>query len=116
VAPSARRCVCCMPCDKIRTSDEMNRNVGESQSLTETLTVLITQRAWRAVERWRGAGQRGAATAPVGEGAAERVLSAPHGALRMVRVLASKRLVIESPWSQFSSTCQRFCHAPRLDQ
>jgi hypothetical protein len=28
----------------------------------------------------------------------------------------SKRLVVESPWSQFTSECQRFGHPPRLDE
>jgi hypothetical protein len=28
----------------------------------------------------------------------------------------SKRLVVESPWSQFTSECQRFGHPPRLDK
>jgi hypothetical protein len=28
----------------------------------------------------------------------------------------SKRLLIESPWSQFTSECQRFGHPPRLDK
>jgi|EP01049_Picozoa_sp_SAG25_P007249 hypothetical protein len=28
----------------------------------------------------------------------------------------SKRLVVESPWSQLTSECQRFGHPPRLDK
>jgi hypothetical protein len=27
-----------------------------------------------------------------------------------------KRLVVESPWSQLTSECQRFWHPPRLDK
>jgi hypothetical protein len=29
--------------------------------------------------------------------------------------VSPKRLVVESPWSQLTSECQRFGHPPRLD-
>jgi hypothetical protein len=33
---------------------------------------------------------------------------------RRERAGESKRLVVEWPWSQLTSECQRFCHPPRL--
>jgi hypothetical protein len=41
-----------------------------------------------------------------------RLRRAPHQAARG----ESRRLVVESPWSQFTSECQRFRHPPRLDK
>jgi hypothetical protein len=39
-----------------------------------------------------------------------QLFSAPAGALG-----ESKRLVVQSPWSQLTSECQRFGHPPRLN-
>jgi hypothetical protein len=52
----------------------------------------------RRDRRWR---QRGVATSR-------------RGARR--RPVSEKRLVVESPWSQFTSECRRFGHPPRLDK
>jgi hypothetical protein len=40
----------------------------------------------------------------------------PYPQARRLAAGESKRRVVESPWSQFTSECQRFGHPPRLDK